>query len=95
MKDRQAFETLGLAPTAAPDEVKARWRELASKHHPDRAGGDNDEFVRCKLAYEQAYAAASRPKKCNACGGSGKESQQHGFKVVRVTCRFCKGKGEQ
>jgi DnaJ-domain-containing protein 1 len=31
------LKTLGLAPGASSDVIKSKWRELAIKHHPDRA----------------------------------------------------------
>lgn len=36
---------------ATADEVKAAYRKLAMKHHPDR-GGDPNEFVKIKEAFE-------------------------------------------
>ena len=32
----EAFEVLGLAPSATEDEAKARFRALAKEWHPDR-----------------------------------------------------------
>ena len=46
------FATLGLGPTATLAEVKARFRELAMVHHPDK-GGDAAEFRRLRDAYER------------------------------------------
>ena len=86
------FETLGLPDTATPDEVKARWRELASEHHPDN-GGDADRFHECRKAYEQAHALASEPKPCDHCGGSGKISVARGFNQVKLPCNPCDGTG--
>jgi len=31
------YQLLGLAPDALPEEIKAAWRKLAHKHHPDRS----------------------------------------------------------
>lgn len=43
---------LGLAPTADIAAIKAAWRRLAMRHHPDRSG-DSAEFVRLKAAFER------------------------------------------
>jgi curved DNA-binding protein CbpA len=36
---------------ATDEEIKIRFRSLAQTHHPDK-GGDEQIFVRIKLAYE-------------------------------------------
>jgi len=38
--ERKAFETLDLAETAQAVEIKARFKELVKRHHPDANGGD-------------------------------------------------------
>jgi DnaJ-domain-containing protein 1 len=47
------FAVLGLSLSATLDQIKARNRELAKVHHPDR-GGDAAEFNRINAAYEMA-----------------------------------------
>lgn len=87
-----AFETLGLPPTATADEVKAQWKSLASQHHPDK-GGDAETFDKMRRAYKSALEIASKPKKCPACDGTGKRRESHGFNSIEIQCRFCKGSG--
>jgi len=41
----QAYEVLGLELTAAPEEIRKRYRELVKKCHPDRVA-DLDEEIR-------------------------------------------------
>lgn len=89
-----AFEKLGLESTATVDEVKARWKALASEHHPDR-GGDAAVFSEMRHAYNEALKIASAPKKCSACNGTGKRTESHGFHSIKITCRFCGGRGKQ
>lgn len=36
------------------DEITRRYRELASKHHPDRAGGSHEAMSELNAAYEEA-----------------------------------------
>lgn len=38
--ERRAFETLDLPETATRDEIKARYKLLVKRHHPDAHGGD-------------------------------------------------------
>ena len=45
------YETLGVATTAARDEIKAAFRRLAKTAHPDMHGGDRVAFARIQTAY--------------------------------------------
>lgn len=38
--ERRALDTLHLPETASKDEIKARFKELVKRHHPDSNGGD-------------------------------------------------------
>ncbi len=38
--ERRAFHTLGLEIEAGRDDIKARFKELVKRHHPDANGGD-------------------------------------------------------
>ena len=51
------YQTLGVAKTATPDEIKKAYRKLASKHHPDK-GGDTATFQKV----EEAYRILSDPQ---------------------------------
>jgi curved DNA-binding protein len=52
------YETLGIAKTASPEEIKRAYRKLASTHHPDK-GGDTAKFQEI----EEAYRVLSDPEK--------------------------------
>lgn len=56
------FATLGLPPTASPEEVKAAFRAAARRLHPD-VGGDEEAFRTVTLAADRAleYALGTRP----------------------------------
>jgi len=45
------YETLGVAKSATPDEIKKAYRKLASRHHPDK-GGDTAKFQEIQTAYD-------------------------------------------
>ena len=51
------YQTLGVAKTATPDDIKKSYRKLASKHHPDK-GGDTATFQKI----EEAYRILSDPQ---------------------------------
>lgn len=51
------YDTLGVAKTATPDEIKKAYRRLASQHHPDK-GGDTAKFQQI----EEAYRILSDPQ---------------------------------
>jgi len=53
--ERQAFETLELDTTASGEEIKAQFRSLAKRFHPDRNPGDRraaQRFHEIRNAYE-------------------------------------------
>ncbi|HEY1541491.1 MAG TPA: molecular chaperone DnaJ [Xanthobacteraceae bacterium] len=55
MAKRDFYETLGVARTAGDADIKAAFRKLAMKHHPDRNPGDKDcehKFKEVNEAYE-------------------------------------------
>jgi DnaJ-domain-containing protein 1 len=52
--EEEALRTLDLAPGATPAQIKARYKELANRHHPDANGGDKAAEERLK-SINQAY----------------------------------------
>jgi curved DNA-binding protein CbpA len=54
------YAVLGVAPTADPEVIRAAYRVLAQRHHPDRnANTDGSAMVRLN----QAYNVLSCPKR--------------------------------
>jgi hypothetical protein len=59
-EDRQALAKLGLPDSATLKEVKAKYRQLARRYHPDANGGDRSHEARLQALTEaQAHLAAS------------------------------------
>jgi molecular chaperone DnaJ len=55
MAKQDFYEVLGVAKSASPDELKAAYRKLAMKHHPDRNPGDKSaeqKFKEISEAYD-------------------------------------------
>jgi hypothetical protein len=58
--ERKALETLGLEPGVSRAEVKARFKLLVKRHHPDANGGDRsteDRLVEIIQAYNYLKSA--------------------------------------
>lgn len=83
------FEVLGISDMATPDEVRAAWRRLNSKLHPDR-GGNAEAHRRARAAYDDAIVKAAV---CPTCAGKGKIDKPHGWTQMTVCCSYCKGSG--
>lgn len=52
MAKRDYYEVLGVAKDASADELKKAYRRLAVKLHPDKAGGNEDQFKELNEAYQ-------------------------------------------
>lgn len=46
------YDDLGVKPGAAPEEIRAAFRRKASRHHPDRKGGDLVLYQVIQRAYD-------------------------------------------
>jgi molecular chaperone DnaJ len=62
---RDYYEVLGVGREASADDVKAAYRKLALKYHPDKNPGDRQAEERFKEAAE-AYEVLSTPEKRQA-----------------------------
>ena len=61
--EAKAMETLGLAARATSAEIKARYKELVKRHHPDANGGDRSSEERLRDVL-QAYRVLKQAGLC-------------------------------
>ena len=62
MAKRDYYEVLGLNKNASPDQIKAAYRKLAVKFHPDKNPGNKNADDKFKEASE-AYGILSDQEK--------------------------------
>lgn len=79
------YETLGISRGASDDEIKKAYRKLAHKHHPDKAGGNEQKFKEINQAYQVLSDKAKRAQydqfgqTFDGAGGGGAGSAAGGF----------------
>ena len=61
--EAKALETLGLTAKATAKEIKARYKELVKRHHPDANGGDRGSEDRFRDVL-QAYRVLKQAGLC-------------------------------
>lgn len=60
-EDTSAWQVLGVARDARPEEVRAAYKRRALETHPD-TGGESHAFIRVQRAYERLMSVARRPR---------------------------------
>lgn len=75
---KSLYDTLGVAKDASPDAIRAAYRKLARKHHPDVNPGNKEAEEKFK-AISAAYDVLSDDKKRKAYDEFGDASLQGGF----------------
>ncbi len=74
---KNPYEVLGIQPTATDEEVKAAYRELAKKYHPDHYGNNplSDLAEEKMQEINEAYDAIIRMRRQGGSAGSGNGSR--------------------
>ncbi len=78
MNKRDFYEVLGVSKSATQDEIKAAYRKLAMKYHPDRNPGNKDAEEKFKEA-AAAYEVLSSPEKRKQYDQFGHQGPTGGF----------------
>lgn len=69
----QLYRTLGVSPGASDDELRAAYRRLVKRHHPDHNGGSL-ESARTFEAVQDAYAELVKLRSGGGARGAGATS---------------------
>lgn len=51
-RGKDYYKDLGVSESASQEEIKKAFRKLSLKHHPDKAGGDQETFKKINEAYQ-------------------------------------------
>lgn len=71
------YDILGVSTDADPQEIKRAYRSLASRHHPDK-GGNEEEFKKIQQAYETLSDPVKR-QEYNQFGSQGRTGFQREY----------------
>lgn len=98
-----SWKELGVHRGSSDADIKAAYKVLAMKHHPDRPGSDPGMFERITKAHSLLKGVARLRSieemkllgvPCATCDGLGVKRKQKGFKHVEISgCVFCGGAG--
>ncbi len=73
MNKSEALGLFSITEKISVKDLKTKYRKLASKHHPDKEGGDAEKFKKIQAAYELLNdSAVDGQVSPSAFGGSGK-----------------------
>ena len=65
MAKRDYYDVLGINKNSTPDQIKAAYRKLAVKHHPDKNKGDKAAEEKFKEASEAYHVLSDEKRKTN------------------------------
>ena len=65
MAKRDYYEVLGVNKSASAEQIKAAYRKLAVKHHPDKNKGDKASEEKFKEASEAYHVLSNTERKQN------------------------------
>ena len=63
MAKRDYYDVLGVQKNSAPEQIKAAYRKLAVKHHPDKNSGDKSSEEKFKEASEAYHVLSDKERK--------------------------------
>lgn len=85
---------LGITADTTPDELKAQYKYLVKRHHPDLEGGNPVAFQAVQEAYKRVVERMKNAP-CVECRGNGKVLRAKGFNSMLQACGDCNGTGRR
>ena len=65
MAKRDYYDVLGVQKNSSPEQIKAAYRKLAVKYHPDKNPGDKASEEKFKEASEAYHILSDKERKQN------------------------------
>ena len=65
MAKRDYYDVLGVQKNSSAEQIKAAYRKLAVKHHPDKNSGDKTSEEKFKEASEAYHILSNQERKQN------------------------------
>ena len=65
MAKRDYYDVLGVQKNSSPEQIKAAYRKLAVKHHPDKNQGNKTSEDKFKEASEAYHVLSDKERKQN------------------------------
>lgn len=96
MSYQDDLRVMGLPPDTTLISVRALkdvYKQRALETHPDRRGGNDEEFIDVRNAFNRLLERAKKPRRCQNCRGTGKMQITNGFHTLNRRCPHCKGEG--
>jgi DnaJ-class molecular chaperone len=93
LTDAEAFNLLGIPPTASEAEIRSAYRVKVREAHPDLGG--HADLSRVLEARRVLELSRTERVKCPRCHGKGSYRRFTGFYTLTVACDLCGGSGKK
>lgn len=77
------YEVLGISEGATPAQIKKRYRELSREKHPDKQGGNQEEFIKISKAHDALVDPETRENWKKYGNPDGAQAMQFGIALPK------------